>query len=85
MDRHTERLQERERLERLRLGVATAAVMNTGMAPKKDGTGWMPWDVFSELQPLEEEDEIDEEANAQAILAMFRGMAAAQRADEANN
>lgn len=85
MERHIEVMKDRERLARLRMGVASAAVMNTGMASKRDGTAWMPWDVFPELQPFEEDAEPEEmEANAQAILAMFRGMAAAQRVAEGN-
>lgn len=54
--------------------------MNT-MASKADNTPWMPWDLFPELQPLEEEEsDEDVEANAQGILQLFKGLAAVQRA-----
>lgn len=56
--------------------------MNSGMTKKEDGTAWVPWDFFEELQPLEEE--VDEEENAQRILAMFKGIAAFQKVQGAN-
>lgn len=80
--RYIELLNQRERTERLRFGILAAATMNSGMTKKEDGTAWVPWDFFEELQPLEEE--VDEEENAQRILAMFKGIAAFQKVQGAN-
>lgn len=55
--------------------------MNTGWAHKEDGTAWMPWDVFSELQPMEEEiSEEEQQRNMEGIIGMFRMIAARQKA-----
>jgi hypothetical protein len=76
MDRHVERLKECERMERFRIGTATAMVMNTGMATKQDKTPWVPWDVFPELQP---DEEVEDHSNAMGILGLFKAMAAGQQ------
>lgn len=75
LERHIELFKDRERLERIRVGTAAAAIMSTGMATKQDGTPWMPWDVFSELQPMQEQ-----ETDPVAIRAMIRDIAARQNA-----
>ena len=68
-------MKEHERIERARFGVMGAAIMNTGMASKRDGSAWAPWDVFPELQPDQ-----DRDTDGEAILNMFRAMQARQRA-----
>lgn len=80
MERHVERFKDLERLERVRVGIATAAIMNTGMAQKADKTAWKPWDVFPELQP-----EVDTEAELSESKVMFRRIAARQRTRKEEN
>lgn len=73
-ERHAELMKDRERLERMRAGRTTAALMNL-LGSKKDETAFAEWDVFPELKPEEEPD-----TDYARLRMMMREMAARQNA-----
>lgn len=84
MERHGELLREREKVERMRLGIATSRLMQMWAA---EGTRVMPWDVFSELAPEQWQDDEDDDddtptmigGDPSIVMAKLQAIAARQK------
>lgn len=77
VERYAEFREEAERLERLRLGQATAALMSLTAGRKGTRKHWLAEDVFADLKDSKA---VEPESDQKGILRMFQHLAAIQKA-----